>query len=111
MSRRSASAKPRRGTWLPLTLADGHARTLREQLSDELKKAMRSGRLPAGTALPSTRALAADLGVSHGVVVDAYTQLTEEGFLVSRRGSGTAVGDVPQHEATTPTPTPAGNTS
>jgi len=43
--------------------------------------------------LPSSRALAADLGVSRGVAVDAYAQLSAEGFLVSRPGSGTVVAD------------------
>ena len=111
MSRRPTPSKPRRGTWLPLNLDDHRDRTLREQLCDQLKTAMRGGRLAAGTVLPSTRTLAADLGVSRGVVVDAYTQLTEEGFLVSRAGSGTAVGDVPQHEAPRAAPPPGGNTS
>ncbi|MFS2295432.1 MAG: winged helix-turn-helix domain-containing protein [Actinomadura sp.] len=52
---------------------------------------MRSGRLTAGTRLPSSRELARDLDVSRGVVVTAYEQLTAEGFLVARRGDGTRV--------------------
>ena len=45
--------------------------------------------LPVGARLPSTRALAADLGVSRGVVVGAYAQLAAEGYLDAspRRGS------------------------
>ena len=67
--------------------------TLRRRLRDALHDAIRSGRLPPGSRLPSSRALAADLGVSRGVAVDAYAQLSAEGFLVSRPGSGTVVAD------------------
>ena len=54
---------------------------------------MRSGRLRPGTPLPSTRVLAGELAVARGVVSNAYTQLTAEGYLVSRRGSATRVGE------------------
>jgi DNA-binding transcriptional MocR family regulator len=50
--------------------------------------------LAPATRLPSTRVLAADLGVSRRLVVDAYSQLTAEGFLLSRHGSGTRVATV-----------------
>jgi GntR family transcriptional regulator/MocR family aminotransferase len=50
--------------------------------------------------MPSTRVLAADLGVSRRLVVDAYSQLVAEGFLLSRHGSGTRVATV--DAATTP---------
>lgn len=63
-------------------------RALREQL----REAVRSGRLAAGTRLPSSRELAADLGVSRGLVTAAYEQLTAEGYLASARGAGTWVG-------------------
>jgi GntR family transcriptional regulator/MocR family aminotransferase len=49
------------------------------------------GRLPAGTALPSTRALANDLGVSRGVVVEAYQRLKDEGLVSGLSGAGTRV--------------------
>jgi GntR family transcriptional regulator/MocR family aminotransferase len=77
-------------------------RGLRAQVEDELRAAIRSGRLSPGTALPSSRALATDLGVTRGVIVAAYDQLMAEGYLVSRRGSGTVVNataqrPVPRH--------------
>jgi len=59
-----------------------------------MKQSIRAGLLPAGSTVPSSRALAGDLGVSRGVVVDAYAQLVAEGFLVGRAGSGTVVSDV-----------------
>ena len=67
---------------------------MRLQLRAALKEAIRAGLLPAGATLPSSRALAFDLDVSRGVVVDAYAQLVAEGFLTSRAGSGTVVSDV-----------------
>ena len=66
-------------------------RGLRSQIEDELKTAIRAGRLTPGTRLPSSRALAADLGVTRGVVVAAYDQLLAEGFLAASPGSGTVV--------------------
>jgi GntR family transcriptional regulator/MocR family aminotransferase len=67
---------------------------LHRQVADGLRDAIRSGRLSAQTRLPSTRVLAADLGVSRRLVVDAYSQLVAEGFLLSRHGSGTRVAHV-----------------
>ncbi|GAA2283422.1 PLP-dependent aminotransferase family protein [Nonomuraea roseoviolacea subsp. roseoviolacea] len=61
------------------------------QVASGLREAVCSGRLAPGDRLPSSRDLAADLGVSRGVVVEAYEQLVAEGFLVSRVGSGTRV--------------------
>jgi len=75
-------------------LSDQPGRTLRQQLSEAMKQSIRAGLLPAGSTVPSSRALAVDLGVSRGVVVDAYAQLVAEGFLVVRAGSGTVVRDV-----------------
>src|SRR5437899_9083321 len=68
-------------------------RPLRAQLEDGLREATRNGRLAAGTRLPATRSLAADLGVSRRLVVDAYAQLLAEGYLTARRGAGTYVSD------------------
>ncbi|WP_253867562.1 PLP-dependent aminotransferase family protein [Mycobacterium sp. GA-1285] len=67
---------------------------LHRQLADRLRTAIRTGRLTPGTRLPSSRVFAADLGVSRRLVVDAYSQLVAEGFLLSRHGSGTVVATV-----------------
>jgi GntR family transcriptional regulator/MocR family aminotransferase len=64
------------------------------ELEHTLRAAIRSGRLRAGVRLPSTRALAADLGVSRGVVVQAFEQLAAEGYLVTRPGAAARVSDV-----------------
>jgi GntR family transcriptional regulator/MocR family aminotransferase len=60
---------------------------LHEQIERSLREAIRRGRLPAGTRLPSTRSLASALGVSRGVVTEAYGQLAAEGYLQTRQGA------------------------
>jgi GntR family transcriptional regulator/MocR family aminotransferase len=67
----------------------------RAQLEEQLREGIRAGRLAPSAALPSSRALARELGVSRGVVVDAYAQLSAEGYLVSRQGATTRVADAP----------------
>ncbi|MEU8763075.1 PLP-dependent aminotransferase family protein [Streptomyces sp. NPDC048659] len=66
-------------------------RGLRSGLMDALREAVRGGRLEAGTRLPSSRSLAADLGVARNTVADAYAELVAEGWLTARQGSGTRV--------------------
>src|SRR4051812_48570494 len=68
--------------------------SLRGQIEHELRHAVRSGRLRAGTPLPSTRVLARQLGVARGVVVEAYAQLAAEGYLKTRQGAPTRVAPV-----------------
>ncbi|MFB7028179.1 MULTISPECIES: PLP-dependent aminotransferase family protein [unclassified Streptomyces] len=76
------------------------ARRRGRALQEALREAVRSGRLAAGTRLPSTRELAADLGVSRGLVTEAYEQLTAEGYLRGERGAGTWVGGAARAGAT-----------
>jgi GntR family transcriptional regulator/MocR family aminotransferase len=57
---------------------------LRHQLERRLRSGIEDGSLPDGARLPSSRSLAEQLGVSRGVVVDAYQQLTAQGFLLCR---------------------------
>src|ERR1700727_1692547 len=79
---------------------------LHRQIETSIRDSIRSGRLPAGSSLPPSRTLATDLGVSRGVVVEAYQQLTAEGYLASRAGGYTQVAAGP---AAPPAPTrPAG---
>ncbi|MCI2417110.1 PLP-dependent aminotransferase family protein [Saccharopolyspora sp. K220] len=63
------------------------------KLAESLRTAIRDGRLPAGSRIPSTRALAHDLGVARGTVTRAYNQLVTEGFLLSRQGAPTTVAE------------------
>ncbi|GAA1693249.1 PLP-dependent aminotransferase family protein [Kribbella yunnanensis] len=63
----------------------------RNDLVQALHASIRSGRLPAGTRLPSSRSLAKDLGIARNTVADAYGQLVAEGWLTARQGSATVV--------------------
>ena len=69
------------------------ARPLREQLEQSLRSAIRTGRLRAGSRLPSTRGLSAELAISRGVVSAAYSQLAAEGYLVTRQGAPVRVSE------------------
>ena len=77
---------------------------LHEQLERALREDIRGARLPAGMRLPSTRSLAAELGISRGVVTEAYGQLAAEGYLETRQGAAVRVaravrGAVPRSQA------------
>jgi GntR family transcriptional regulator/MocR family aminotransferase len=60
-------------------------------LESGLREAIWVGHLRPDARLPSSRALAAELGVSRRLVVEAYEQLAAEGYVLARRGSGTRV--------------------
>ena len=75
-------------TFRELLLPAAHGR---RAVESELRRAVRDGRLSPGTRLPSSRDLAAQLGVARGTVTSAYAQLVGEGYLSARRGSGTTV--------------------
>ena len=78
---------------------DLHVRALgprvRAGLEDALREAVRDGRLAAGARLPSSRALALDLGLARNTVAEAYSQLVAEGWLIAKQGSGTRVAPQP----------------
>ena len=76
------------GVDLHLELA-GHR--VRAGLEAALREAVQTGRLAPGTRLPSSRTLAADLGIARNTVAEAYAQLGAEGWLTARQGSGTRV--------------------
>jgi GntR family transcriptional regulator/MocR family aminotransferase len=69
----------------------GSTVTIHEQLELALREQVRSGRLAPGTRLPSSRALAVELGISRGVVLEAYAQLSAEGYLTASQGAPTRV--------------------
>ncbi|WP_330434306.1 PLP-dependent aminotransferase family protein [Streptomyces sp. NBC_00825] len=64
---------------------------LRSELMRVLREAVRMGRLAPGVRLPSSRSLAADLGLARNTVADAYAELVAEGWFTARQGSGTRV--------------------
>ena len=75
---------------------------LHRQVEVSVRQGIRTGQLPRGTALPPTRVLARDLGVSRGVVVEAYAQLVAEGYLSSKSGGYTRVAICPEAASTAP---------
>ena len=79
---------------LPVVVDRAAATPLAVQISAQLQAAVTGGVLRAGDRLPSSRDLAATLGVSRTVVTNAYARLFAEGWLEGRHGSGTYVADV-----------------
>jgi len=76
---------------LLVTIDRGRRASIGRQIEDQLRDAIRSGRLRGGTELPSTRACAEDLAVSRGVIERAYAQLAAEGYIDLRRGANPSV--------------------
>ncbi|MFE5409337.1 GntR family transcriptional regulator [Microbacterium sp. NPDC056569] len=62
-----------------------------DQIRDQIRGLIASGRLAGDDRLPSVRQLARDLGVAPGTVAKAYRVLEAEGLLVTRTGGGTRV--------------------
>lgn len=69
------------------------SRTLSRQIEDQFREQIRQGALRPGARVPSTRDLAAELGVSRPIVVTAYAQLAAEGYLTLRQGARPCVAD------------------
>ncbi len=81
---------------------------LAAQLYEQLRSAILDRRLSAGERVPSTRELAAELGISRGTATAAYDRLFAEGFLETRRGAGTFVGTATHAVRRLGTPQPGG---
>src|SRR5262245_64134585 len=90
-SRLGADAASHRGPSLLIRLDPRATGGLQKQIYTGIRKAILDGVLLPGTRLPSSRALAADLGVSRTTTLLAFDQLMAEGYLGARRGSGTFV--------------------
>ncbi|MFC4242206.1 PLP-dependent aminotransferase family protein [Gryllotalpicola reticulitermitis] len=67
------------------------SRTKTARVADTVRSMIHDGRLREGDALPSTRALAAELGVARGTVVTAFEQLDGEGYITVRHGAAARV--------------------
>jgi GntR family transcriptional regulator/MocR family aminotransferase len=79
---------------------------LHEQIERSIRDDIRAGRLAAGARLPSSRSLASELGISRGVVSEAYEQLAAEGYLLASQGAPTRVARAVRAPASsTPPPT------
>ena len=78
-----------RGVDLHLTLDDGSGLT--QQIYDQIRHAILSGRLPSEARLPSSRELAQSLGIARNTVSAAFDHLLAEGYIHARTGVGTFV--------------------
>ena len=92
-------ARRQSGAILPgIRLDRDSGATLARQLEDQLRSLILSGALPGGTKLPSSRVLAAELGVSRPTITEALDRLAAEGFLEMRQGAGTFIANaLPPH--------------
>ena len=86
-----------------LALPAPGSRRARRDLYEQLKAAIRSGRLAPGLRMPASRALASQLGVSRNTVIAVYDLLLGEGDITTRPGSGAYVAE---REAPPPRPAP-----
>jgi GntR family transcriptional regulator / MocR family aminotransferase len=92
--------------WVPL-LDRASTLPLSRQLAAALRQAMADGGFGAGARLPSTRSLAAELGIARSTVVSVFEQLAAEGYIEPRQGSGNFVA-APLVPAVALTPASAG---
>lgn len=76
---------------LPVSVDRKDPRPLAVQLADQIRRLILDGALLTGTRLPSSRALARELGLARGTVEQAWDQLRAEGWLDARQGSGSWV--------------------
>jgi GntR family transcriptional regulator/MocR family aminotransferase len=84
-----------------LLLPGPGSRRTRRDLYEQLKTAIRSGRLAPGLRMPASRALAGQLGISRNTVIAVYELLLSEGDISTRPGSGAYVAE---REAPAPRP-------
>ena len=73
---------------IPLLLDRSRSEPLTTQLVDQLREAIRRGRIPSGTRLPSSRALADELAIARNTAMRAYETLVIEGYAETRPASG-----------------------
>ncbi len=76
---------------LTITIDREREEPVYEQVADQVRQFVAAGALGPGTALPSVRRLAGDLGVNLNTVARAYRLLESEGFLVIRDRAGVVV--------------------
>lgn len=95
---------------LTYQLEKGKGNRLYDSLYTHIREDIRSGKLPAGSRLPSKRSLSANLGVSVVTVETAYAQLIAEGYAYARERSGVyvcAIGTMERKPCLTPKPVEA----
>lgn len=84
--------------------ARGQGTTLVHDLHQQLRSAILDGRMAAGSPLPSTRQVAAALGVARNTMVTVYDLLIAEGYAVPRKGAKALVADLASRRSSKPSP-------
>jgi len=82
---------PKRAKQDPIRIDRRSAVAIHQQVYDRIRIAITEGRLAPGERLPSTRSLAAQLGIARGTVDGAYARLATEGYITGRNQNGTIV--------------------
>lgn len=109
-----ASSRPlQSASTVDLGIDRGDIEPIQQQIARQIRELVLGGRLKPKAKLPSSRALAEQLGVARATVVEAFEQLAGEGYIETRMGSGTTVAaELPEsllaagHKTTRP-PSPA----
>lgn len=78
---------------MKIIIKNGSPVPIYEQIREAIKEEILKGKLKAGEKLPSVRSLARELSISILTVKKAYDELEKEGFIVSKQGLGTFVGE------------------
>ncbi|SAK88891.1 GntR family transcriptional regulator [Caballeronia catudaia] len=79
--------------WLAQRIDRGNGQPIYRQLHRLLQQAILTRELAAGAKVPSSRLLAAELGIGRNTVTQVYEQLALEGYVSSATGRGTFVAD------------------
>ncbi|NOM65579.1 GntR family transcriptional regulator, partial [Corynebacterium silvaticum] len=95
-------------TQVSIAVDPSSSQPLPVQITSHIRSLVSQRIIAPGDHIPSSRTLAAQLGVSRGTVVAAYEQLTAEGYLLASHGSGTTIN--PQLTALQSPPPPISHT-
>lgn len=98
------------GDLLLVRLGQEHDPLLHRRLYNAIRRTILDGSLPPHSRLPASRDLAIELKISRNTILTVYEQLLAEGYLVSRRGSGTFVAQTVPDSVISPPDLPAGAT-
>ncbi|MFD2169389.1 GntR family transcriptional regulator [Tumebacillus lipolyticus] len=83
---------------IPIQISTDSADPIYHQIETQFRELILSGQLSTGTALPSIRALAQELGCSVITTRRVYQDLENEGLIRTRKGIGTFVSEVEGNE-------------
>lgn len=89
---------------LPMNVSTVERATLQNQVFEQIRAMILDGRLRAGSPLPATRELSAQMGISRNTAILAYERLIAEGYIYTRPHVGTFVtAEIPELTFSAPT--------